>query len=142
MKPDLFGGATRPRILLGEDDADMRKLLAEALHERGYRVVECADGLSVLNKLSSLLMSPEVAAKEAEPFDLIISDIRMPGVTGLTILDGVRLFDEFPPMILITAFSDADTHAEAERQGVAAMFDKPFDVDDLLEKVEELVPVA
>jgi CheY-like chemotaxis protein len=132
----------RPRILLGEDDADMRKLLAEALHERGYQVIECADGLSVLNKLSSLLMAPEVATKNAEPFDLIISDIRMPGVTGLTILDGVRLFDEFPPMILITAFGDEETHAEARRQGAAAMFDKPFDVDDLLEKVEELVPVA
>jgi CheY-like chemotaxis protein len=134
--------STHPRILLGEDDADMRKLLAEALHERGYTVVECGDGLSVLNKLSSVLMSPEVAAKDAEPFALIISDIRMPGVTGLTILDGVRLFDEFPPMILITAFGDEETHAEAKRQGAAAMFDKPFDVDDLLEKVEELVPVA
>jgi CheY-like chemotaxis protein len=134
--------SARPRILLGEDDADMRKLLAQALDERGYRVIECADGLSVLNKLGSLLMSPEVTAKDAEPFDLIISDIRMPGVTGLTILDGVRLFEDFPPMILITAFGDKETHAEAEKQGVAAMFDKPFDVDDLLEKVEELVPVA
>jgi CheY-like chemotaxis protein len=134
--------SSRPRILLGEDDADMRRLLAEALHERGYRVVECADGLSVLNKLSSLLMSPEVVAREAEPFALIISDIRMPGVTGLTILDGVRLFDDFPPMILITAFGDKETHAEARRQGAAALFDKPFDVDELLAKVAELAPVA
>ena len=140
MKLDSIKSARR-RILLGEDDADMRKLLAEALHEKGYQVVQCADGASVLNKLSSVLMEPGVATKDPEPFDLIISDIRMPGITGLTILDGVRLFDGFPPMILITAFGDEETHAEARRQGAAAMFDKPFDVDELLDKVEELVPV-
>lgn len=132
----------RPRVLLGEDDADMRAVLAEALHQKGYHVVECADGMSVLNKLSSLLTSADVTGKDAEPFDLIISDIRMPGITGLTILDGVRLFDEFPPMILITAFGDAAVHAEAKWKGVAAMFDKPFDIDELMRKVEELAPVA
>ena len=132
----------RPRVLLGEDDAEMRSVLAEALYQKGYRVVECADGPSVLNKLSSLLMSPDVTAQDVEPFDLIISDIRMPGITGLTILDGVQLFDGFPPMILITAFGDDEVHAEARRKGVAAMFDKPFDVDELMRKVEELVPVT
>lgn len=119
----------------------MRRLLAEKLRQRGYRVVDCADGLSVLNKLGSVVAPPKTAAEDVELFDLIISDIRMPGVTGLTILEGVGLFDEFPPVILITAFGDEETHAEAERQGVAAMFDKPFDVDDLLAKVEELVPL-
>ena len=128
------------RILVGEDDAEMRCVLAEALRGRGYTVVECGDGLSVLNKLSSVLLSPEVRAREPEEFDLVISDIRMPGVTGLSILEGVNLFDLFPPMILITAFGDEQTHAEANRLGVAAMFDKPFDVDDLLRKVEELAP--
>ncbi|MHB8973711.1 MAG: response regulator [Pirellulaceae bacterium] len=132
----------RPRVLLGEDDADMRAVLAEALRQNGYRVVECEDGLSVLNELSSLLTSTEVTGKDAEPFDLIISDIRMPGITGLTILDGVRLFDGFPPMILITAFGDAVVHTEAKWKGAAAIFDKPFDVDELMRKVEELAPVA
>ena len=133
--------ANRPRVLLGEDDAEMRVACGSTASE-GYRVVECADGPSVLNKLSSLLMSPDVTAQDVEPFDLIISDIRMPGITGLTILDGVRLFDGFPPMILITAFGDDEVHAEARRKGVAAMFDKPFDVDELMRKVEELVPVT
>jgi CheY-like chemotaxis protein len=132
----------RPRVLLGEDDAEMRSVLAEALQQKGYQVVECADGLTVLNKLSSLLTSVEVTAKDVEPFDLIISDIRMPGITGLTILDGVQLFDGFPPMILITAFGDAEVHAEAKRKGVAAMFDKPFDIDELMRKVVELVPIT
>ena len=82
-----------------------------------------------------------MTAKDPEPFDLIISDIRMPGITGMTILDGVQLFEGFPPMILITAFGDEETHAEAKRLGVAAIFDKPFDLDELLRKVVELAPI-
>jgi DNA-binding response OmpR family regulator len=134
--------ARRPnrRILLGEDDAEMRSVLAEALRRSGYTVVECPDGMSVLSRLSSVLVSPEVAARDPERFDLIISDIRMPGVTGISILEGVQLFDRFPPMILITAFGDEETHAEARRLGAAAVFDKPFDVDELVEKVRELSP--
>lgn len=133
---------TRRRILLGEDDAEMRSVLAEALRSKGYTVVECTEGMSLLAQLSSLLLSPEVAGRDPDHFDLIISDIRMPGVTGLSILEGVQLFDGFPPMILITAFGDEETHAEASRLGVAAMFDKPFDVDELLGKVQELAPRA
>jgi CheY-like chemotaxis protein len=134
--------SNRPRVLVGEDDAEMRRVLAEALRDRGYAVVECNDGVSVLNSLSSLVLSPETTGRDSERFDLVISDIRMPGVTGLSILEGVQLFEGFPPMILITAFGDEETHAAASRAGVAAMFDKPFDVDDLLEKVEELAPLT
>jgi len=133
---------TGPRVLVGEDDAEMRRVLAEALRDRGYTVVQCSDGMSVLSRLSSVLLSPETTARDSDHFDLIISDIRMPGVDGLSILEGVHLFEGFPPMILITAFGDEETHAEADRLGVAAMFDKPFDVDDLLRKVEELVPLT
>lgn len=131
-----------PRVLIGEDDAEMRSVLSEALREKGYTVVECRDGLNVLDRLGSVLLSPDVTSREPERFDLIISDIRMPGVNGMTILEGVQLFEGFPPMILITAFGDEETHAEAARLGVAAMFDKPFDIDDLMHKVEELAPVT
>ena len=126
-----------PRILVAEDDSEMRRLLVWRLRNVGFDTIECADGYQLLDNLGNPVLSGE-----PDDFDLIVSDIRMPGVTGLTILSGVQLFDEFPPMILITAFGNEETHAEAERQGVAAMFDKPFDVDDLLERVEELVPGA
>jgi CheY-like chemotaxis protein len=132
---------SRPKVLVGEDDAEMRSVLSESLREKGYEVVECPDGLKVLDRLSSVLLSSAVTSKEPEHYDLIISDIRMPGVTGMSILEGVKLFDHFPPMILITAFGDEETHAEASRLGVAAMFDKPFDIDDLMHKVVELAPL-
>lgn len=130
------------RILLAEDDLEMRAVLADALRNKGYTVVECTDGMSVLNQLSYVLLSPEVSSRDPDHYDLVVSDIRMPGVTGLSILEGVQLFEDFPPVILITAFGDDEMHVAARRLGAAAMFDKPFDVDDLLRKVEELAPLA
>ena len=70
---------------------------------------------------------------------MIISDIRMPGLTGIEILEGLHTLESFPPMILITAFSDEETHAKAHRLEAAAIFDKPFDIEDLLAKVREIL---
>jgi len=129
------------RVLLAEDDGEMRALLARALRGDGYDVVECPDGFRLLEQLGSLLLSPEVLGADPTPFDLIVSDIRMPGVTGLSVLEGLQLFEGLPPMILITAFGDAQTHAAAQRLGAVAVFDKPFDVDDLLAQVRQTAPV-
>ena len=122
-------------ILLAEDDEEMRSLLALMLRKEGYRVTECPDGLSLLDMLSFFFLPSE----EHENFDLIISDIRMPGVTGMEILMGANELDNFPPIILITAFGDTETHIQAERLGAAALFDKPFDIDDMLNKVREIL---
>jgi len=126
-------------ILLAEDDKEMRSLLALMLRKEGYRVCECTDGLSLLDMLSSFFLPGE----EHENFDLIISDIRMPGVTGLEILMGANELDNFPPIILITAFGDKKTHMQAERLGAVALFDKPFDIDEMLKTVRAtLLPSA
>jgi two-component system response regulator (stage 0 sporulation protein F) len=122
-------------ILLAEDDEEMRSLLALMLRKEGYRVTECPDGLSLLDTLSSFFLPSE----EHKIFDLIISDIRMPGVTGMEILMGANELDNFPPIILITAFGDKETHIQAERLGAAALFDKPFDIDDMLKKVRAIL---
>ncbi|MGW8324158.1 MAG: response regulator [Desulfobacterales bacterium] len=123
-------------ILLAEDDKEMRSLLALMLRKEGYQVCECMDGLSLLDMLSSFFLPDE----EHENFDLIISDIRMPGVTGMEILMGANELDDFPPIILITAFGDKETHVQAERLGAVALFDKPFDIDEMLEKVRTILP--
>ena len=123
-------------ILLAEDDKEMRSLLALMLRKEGYQVCECIDGLSLLDMLSSFFLPDE----EHENFDLIISDIRMPGVTGMEILLGANEIDDFPPIILITAFGDKETHMQAERLGAVALFDKPFDIDEMLEKVRTILP--
>ena len=133
------GEITRPCILLAEDDTEMRRLLAEAFREEGYGVRECTNGFKLLERLGNKLVAREVLHYDAEEFDLIISDIRMPGVTGLSVLEGIHMFEGFPPMILITAFGDEETHARAAELGATAVFDKPFEIEDLLAKVREVL---
>lgn len=124
-------GAFRPRILLAEDDGDMRALLASFLRQAGYDVVECRDGIELLDKIEGY-GPPD----EQTDFDLIISDICMPGVTGLSLLEGLRQWEELRPlkMILITAFGDEQTRERARRLGAVAVLDKPFDLEDLVAK--------
>ncbi len=64
----------------------------------------------------------------------------MPGWNGLAVLQHLRREDWAMPFIVITAFGDEDTHQEASRLGAAAVFDKPFDVDDLRTAVFNIVP--
>ncbi len=121
-------------ILLAEDDLEMRRMLAWSLHEEGYEVTECDDGYCLMKQLG--LLGP---LGKIQRFDVIISDIRMPGVTGMQVLKSAREFDDFPPMILITAFGDDSTHAQAQKLGATAMLDKPFDIVVLLTKIAQLV---
>lgn len=127
--------AHSPHILLAEDYLTMRQLMALLLRKEGYRVTECADGMSLLDHLSFFFLPGE----KQKPVDLIISDIRLPRVTGMEIVMGGREKANFPPVILITAFGSPKVHEHAKRMGVAAMFDKPFNIDHLLAKVHELV---
>lgn len=127
----------KPRILLAEDDSEMRWLLSESLQKAGYIVLECKDGGELLDNLGSLYLPGT-----ENWIDLIISDIKMPNATGMEILNGLnkkRLY--FPPMILITAFGSKEIHEQAERFGAVAFFDKPFDMEDLTNKIEEILSI-
>ena len=114
------------RVLLAEDDRELRSLLAAKLRKEGCVVQEAETGLELLEHLGDLNLRDEM-------FDLIVTDIRMPGLTGLAVIEGLRNGD-MPgswgiPVIMMTAFGDEDTHLEAKRLG-AVIFDKPFDLDD------------
>jgi CheY-like chemotaxis protein len=139
VQDSLSANPTAPpvRILLAEDDADMRGLLTRALTQEGYEVTECSNGIQLLDRVSGLL-----DRRPLEPFDVIISDIRMPGLTGLEILEGLQGDGGLPPMILITAFGDEATHAEAQLAGAVVTLDKPFEVEDLLAVVRRVLGKA
>jgi DNA-binding response OmpR family regulator len=114
------------RILLAEDDAQMRRLVADALREDGHEVVETSDGGRLLVEVAARLK----AGEGAESLDLIISDVRMPICTGLQILAALREAHWPTPVILMTAFGDAATRRHAESLA-ALLLDKPFAMDDL-----------
>jgi CheY-like chemotaxis protein len=121
-----------PCILLAEDDPAMRGVLEEALEEEGYDVVLAGDGFDLLDRIGETYLSGQI-------YDLVLSDIRMPGCSGLEALEALRERDWATPIVFMTAFGSPSTHEEAERLG-ASIVDKPFDVDDLLEEVRRIVP--
>jgi CheY-like chemotaxis protein len=122
---ELSCGALRPRVLVAEDDDAFRRLLAATLRRDGFDVVEARTGREVVELVASFVQ------RCGELFDLIISDIRMPQMTGLDALAGLRGAGWPISVILITAFSDDETRLEAKRLGAKALFSKPFDLADL-----------
>jgi DNA-binding response OmpR family regulator len=132
---DMARSNNPPRILVAEDDVEVRCLVAAALREDGYEVVEALDGGRLLVQVAAAYgrHGRKVAC------DVIVSDIRMPVCSGLEVLEGLRKAQCTTPVILMTAFGD-----EATREYVtslrAVLFDKPFDVDDLRTAVMNLLP--
>jgi CheY-like chemotaxis protein len=120
--------APRPlRVLLAEDDGEMRRLLVATLRRCNCDVTEAKTG----SQLWELIAHGALGTRSEPQVDLIISDVCMPGKSGLDVLSRLRISDGWTPVILITAFGDNDTHAEAHRLGALAVFNKPFDLDDL-----------
>jgi DNA-binding response OmpR family regulator len=107
------------RILLAEDDAEFRALLALVLAGDGYAVDQVADGTAFLQRVG-----------EPRDCDLIITDIRMPGASGLEVVSGLRCRGSRVPVIMLTALNDESTQQRALLLG-ATLFHKPFELDDL-----------
>jgi CheY-like chemotaxis protein len=126
----------RPRVLLVEDDREMRRLLTDVLQKHGYQIVEATSGAEAVE----LVLQPYGCGGALElPFDLIITDVRMSGYSGLELLELLRTTTITTPAIVITAFGAAEVHASATQLGAVAVFDKPFDVDSLARTVRELI---
>jgi DNA-binding response OmpR family regulator len=125
----------RPLILLVEDDAEMRELLAASLSRRSYEVVALADGEQALTWLGPGVLE----GKPDRIPSVIVSDIRLPHFSGLEILEGMQLSSRPVPVILITGFGDADVHARADRLGAAFVLDKPFELRELLAAVASVL---
>jgi DNA-binding response OmpR family regulator len=124
------------RVILAEDDAPLRRLLASVLAHDGYEILEARNGIELLAHIEQTLF----ARRERVDAFLIIADIHMPELTGLDVLAILRCARATTPVILITAFGDDETHAEARELGARAVFDKPFDIDALRTAVMETLP--
>lgn len=129
--------AHRPVVLLAEDDEELRRLLASKLRRRGCDVIEARNGAQLVELVFERAVEP--LPDSLAPAALIITDHRMPGRTGLEVASLLRAVNWVTPLIVISAFIDAQTQAEARRLGVAAVFDKPFDLDELTQFACEAV---
>jgi CheY-like chemotaxis protein len=126
------------RVIVAEDSPDIRQVVAIALRSLGYETVEASSGAELLDQLADAVLSEETSLRP----HLIVSDIRMPGLTGLEILAGLRQAGWNTYIVLMTAYADTETRAEACRLGADALFAKPFEIDDLLTVVINMPPLS
>ena len=115
------------RILIIEDDEEMRALLKDSLLEEGIEFDSAGNGSDAIRKLSE------------EPFDLVITDIRMPGLTGLDILPGIKKLQPETRVIVITAFGSEEVRRKSFDRGAAAYFEKPINMNRLKTLIQEMV---
>jgi DNA-binding response OmpR family regulator len=127
--------AKPPRILLAEDDAKLRLLVATTLREAGYEVIEVQDGGRLLVQIAGAYAGHGRHAV----CDMVVSDIRMPICSGMEILEGLRKAHWTTPVILMTAFRNEATRTLAASLS-ATLLEKPFGLDELLQAVLNLLP--
>ena len=110
----------RPRVLVVDDESSIRELLAKTLALAEYEVDTSPDGRSALERL------------RLGSYDLLIADLKMPGMDGLTLIREAKRLKEDLPVIIITGFSTESSAIEAVNLGVAGYLTKPFRVPQVL----------
>jgi len=103
------------RILIADDDREMRRVLRDMLRSTGAEIREASSGTDLLGALAN-----------GETYDLVITDLRMPAPSGLQVILETRTAGNEIPFILITAFGDDETRTALSRVRNAFMLDKPF----------------
>ncbi len=125
-EPDSTAGTPKPvRVLIAEDDHDIRVGLRQLLECSGYVVDSVSTGADLLGYLSSWILSD--SSRREPPADIIVTDVRMPGFNGLNIVEGLRANGFQQPVVVMTAFGDEAMRERVARMGRAALIDKPFD---------------
>jgi excisionase family DNA binding protein len=112
--------AGRPRVLIVDDEATIRDLLSKTLALAEYDVDLAPDGRTALERLRII------------PYDLLITDLKMPGVDGLAVIREARRLKTDIPVIIITGFSTEASAIEAVNLGVSGYLTKPFRVPRVL----------
>ncbi len=119
---------SKGKVLIVDDERSMREMLEIFLKREGYTVAGSANAADAL----------AVMAGE-DPFDLIISDINMPGLSGLDLLREVRSGDPGIPVIMITAYGSSDSAVEAMKLGATDYITKPFRIEEIKSRISAVI---
>jgi excisionase family DNA binding protein len=118
--PSVRPATERRRVLVVDDEASIRDLLSKTLALADYDVDTAADGRSALERL------------RLYPYDLLIADLKMPGIDGLTVIREAKRLNTNLPVIIITGYSTESAAIDAVNLGVAGYLTKPFKVSQVL----------
>ena len=117
----------KKRILVIEDDEEMRSLLKDFIEEEGFQADTIDNGSEAFR----------ILAKES--FDLIVTDIRMPGLSGLDVLPGIKKLQPEAPVLVITAFGSGEVCRKALERGATAYLEKPIHLINLRALIHEML---
>lgn len=126
----------RKRILVADDEPNIRRIIRDVLHNRGAYVVTCADGSEAMLAVSQ--------ASNGDGFDLVVSDIKMPDRNGYEVFSAVRKVMPGVPVILMTGFGYDPSHSivRASQEGLQSVLFKPFQVERLLDEVRRALSAS
>jgi len=117
------------KVLVVDDERSMRELIRIVLEKQGHEVDEAEDGRVAVERITD------------GTYDLVLTDLKMPGMTGLEVLSHVKRNDPSCQVILMTAYASTDTAIQAMKAGARDYVIKPFKVDELLVQVEKALDV-
>ena len=122
--------ASRPTVLVAEDEDNVRLMVAAVLRQRGFDAVLCVDGQDALEQI-----------ERADHVDAVLADIRMPRVDGVELARRIRQVPRWSalPIIAMSAYNDEVQEREVRAAGADAFLPKPFTVADLVQVLEELL---
>jgi DNA-binding NtrC family response regulator len=112
-----------PRVLVVDDEHDMRWLLSGVLRNQGFEVVAAEDGRAALEQITR------------EPPDVVLLDIQMPRLSGIQVLEKAKAVDPRMAVVMITAYGDLPSAVQAMQLGAYDYLTKPFDNDNILSTV-------
>ncbi len=121
------------RVLIIDDEAEIRRNLTVGLTQEDYTAVACPDGISAIHELNQ-------AREKGITYDYLVTDIFMPDIDGLKILKVIK--NQYPdlPVLVITGFGDERLMMTALSERNTGYLDKPFEISDLVSALEELSP--
>lgn len=131
MKPK----GAQVRITLAEDDDDIRTAVTMVLEDAGYQVEALASGGMLLERLAPAILGDPGAQRP----DVLVTDVRMPGVNGLAMMEGLRANGWNAPIVIMTAFADDEMRRRVSELGTAALIDKPFEPEVLTKTLGDLL---
>ncbi len=116
-------------ILVVDDEDSIRKRCVQLLSRQGYHVVGIADSMTAFKMIRG----------KSNRFDMMLVDIRMPGMDGIDLLEKIKEWDSSVEVIMMTGFATVDTAVKAMRMGAYDYLSKPFEIDELLHVVRRVV---